>query len=378
MKKTEKKEIILLSDNSNLCVKGKDLLDGLNLIKHYQGGTNPILTSCLLESIESKQLKITSTNLEYTAIVKIPAEIYKPIKQIIKLNDLLNVAKIVKNNNVSIKFNDDSDCIIAGGKINYTIKNFYEGGFPEMIKETENEKTVKMPFTDFINAINSIMYAAPQKQIEPQQFNGILLKFEADKNIFVTTNSRSIAYNEIKADNKESFEILIYPEFFKSLKTIKSNNDIEINLINNDTVIFSIDNFELMTNIINEPFPPYQSIMNLDDTKSFKVNRKEFIESINAILPAAKESVYTITFKRNNNFIELVALSQHQESNLYIEIKPKDNSINDFIRLNGKMLLECLKSCKDTEIMASFQDSTHPLYIFSDNLKNCILPVIYK
>jgi len=207
------------------------------------------------------------------------------------------------------------------------------------------------------------------------QMNGMLLQFNGNSINSVSTDSFRLTKTVIKSERSvypEDIKILIPLKTVEYLKKITSS--VNLTFIKRDDKIshlkFIYDNIIFITNVINEKFPPYETVIPENNNIELKVNKNNFISAIrrSALFADDKTKQLKISFK--HKLLEIQAIDESRGTKAF-ETLPCDANHEPYeIGFNGKYLLDALSNLEDNEnsetiVRLTFGEPEKPVLMFN-------------
>jgi hypothetical protein len=217
------------------------------------------------------------------------------------------------------------------------------------------------------------------KQDGYKEFNGVL--FDIKDNVFnVAASNRMQLYWSILKGNEQNyfknFYGIVRTQAINALIKIigKYNGNIYINS-DNAYISFSFNNgkTKLITKLVDGEFPPYQEVLveNNQGINSIKFNKDNMVDTLKSILSGYKEDLTPLDLILDD---KLTLKTKESVSNIDYE-----NKTNLHIKINGKYLLDYLKTLQDIDnVIMYFTDNQHPLEFRAGNYIFVMVPMLIK
>ena len=349
-----------------ICLQ-ENLKEGLNLIQGIITKNNnlPILNNVLLET-DQGQLRISSTNLEIAIqswiVGKIESEgkITVPAKTIISYVSNLPKEKItlsVKNQTLFLK------C----GKYKAQIKGLPADDFP-IIPKLEEKPLVKLPNKIIKESLSKIIPISSSSEWKPE-IAGVLFKFQDRQLKLVATDVSRLAEKTISnvSDQDLNQEFILPQRSAYELMKILENSDDYFDLtISSSQILFSLNNTQLISKLIDGQYPDYQKIIPSNFAYQVIANREELIKAINlSSIFSTQINDISLIFKPNENNIEIFSTNTdlgQNESNVEAEIKSeKDENLK--ISFNFRFLLDGLNSLETEKVFIGLNNAESSVII---------------
>jgi DNA polymerase-3 subunit beta len=366
-----------------ICLQ-ENLKNGLNIVQSITGKnlTLPILNNILL-SIDQKQLKLSTTNLEMAITSHISCKIEKEGSITIPAKLLVNFINNLPNKKIEISVKNN----IANLKCdNYKsiIKGLDAKDFP-IIPKIKSEPILEVDSFEFKNALEQVINFVSISDIRPE-ISGILFDFSNEKRIkFVATDSfrlgeKMLNIKSIKTKKDDIKSIIIPYKTVQELIRIISNqenNTLKISIENNQ-ILFSLPETQIVSRLIEGNYPNYQQLISKQFDTTAIVKKEELIKAVK-IGSFFSSKINDIRFKVNCKKSLIEVFSQDIElgensSEIGGEIKGKDLEII----FNHKYLLDGLNNINAEKIIIGFNGEISPGIIKSEGMEDftyIIMPI---
>lgn len=262
---------------------------------------------------------------------------------------------------------------IVSGKI----KNKYSliaDFFPtlEEIEDAVSEATIDCE--EFIAGINSVFYAAASANDTKPTFAGVLLESSnGTLNIVALDGFRSAWY---KMPYNDTFKVIVPKITVKRLFDLGVSGNLSF-LWNTNSIIFKTEEYEIHSRIINGDYFEYSKIYS-NEGMAISIHKKTFLEALQrAVLCAAGIEHKAITFDIDGNQLRIETKQVVSE---YEEILTLKGAIESPLKIgvNGKFMIEALKTFESDVLTIIFTNAVSPIIIPDNNLTALVLPVRLK
>lgn len=348
-----------------ICLQ-ENLKNGLNVVQNITGKnlTLPILNNILL-SIDQKQLKLSTTNLEMAITSHISCKIDKEGSITIPAKLLVNFISNLPNKKIEISVKNN----IANLKCdNYKsiIKGLDAKDFP-IIPKIKSEPILEMDSFEFKNALEQVINFVSISDIRPE-ISGILFDFTNEKRVkFVATDSFRLGEKMLNIKNiktkKDDIKSIIIP--YKTVQELiriisnQENNTLKISIENNQ-ILFSLPETQITSRLIEGNYPNYQQLISKQFDTTAIIKKEELVKAVK-IGSFFSSKINDIRFKVNCKKSLIEVFSQDIElgensSEIEGEIKGKDLEII----FNHKYLLDGLNNINAEKIVIGFNGEISP------------------
>lgn len=241
--------------------------------------TLPILENFLLE-LSGNLLNITATDLEVYITVTLNVESKDEGKIVIPAKRLLETVRALTD--PVIKFNIDLDTfkvIMSTENGEYKLVGESSENYPSL-PEFSGEKELKISSESLKRMITRAEFAVSSDELRPAM-TGVLIQIRPEELCAVSTDGhRLVRYKNTAFKTKLKPTDLIIPA--KALKiAVKCLEESEGMMFFNESHIkLLLGKITLLTRLIDEKYPNYESVIPIDNNKRLKVNKNELLASV--------------------------------------------------------------------------------------------------
>ncbi|PIR93402.1 DNA polymerase III subunit beta [Candidatus Falkowbacteria bacterium CG10_big_fil_rev_8_21_14_0_10_43_10] len=374
----------------------ENLKKGLLNIVHVAGKNInlPILSNVLIEV--SNNIKFTSTDLEIGVVSSVRGKIEKEGKTTINAKLFTDYINLLPNKRVDVELINNEILIKCE---NYKTKINAENAddYP-IIPAIEKENYYSFEFEEFKKAVNEVIFAAAADETRIE-LSGVYFEFHQNELILAATDSyrlaeRKIKYKEKPEEQKDIIKKIIIPTktLQEAIRISSTSQDIEVSsdepnhkikiYITENQILFTYDEVELVSRVIEGQYPDYRQIIPSTDEKNrtlVSIGRQDLIRAIKASSLFSKANINDVHFdfpKAKNQAVISSVGSQKGESTveLPIEIIGMDNGVV----LNYKYLLDGLNSLNSDEVVLEIVNSNTPVSLKAKNRQDylyIIMPI---
>jgi len=280
---------------------------------------------------------------------------------------LLEIIKILKNDNVTIETKDDI-MHITQSRSKFKITLFGDAIFPSF-PNVDTSGVISIDSDVMMNAFREITPSIDTNNPK-YEFNGALLDIKNDSIDFVSTDMNRLSI--VSIPNKSDSELaIIIPK--RAILEIQKLFFEDIKIYCNDVyLIIEADNFLFFTKLINGKFPEYQRIIPSEINHSITISKLLMIESIKQISTVSSEVQIEIS---NNNMLFRSTGDANNEAVTDVQIEYSTDE-NITIVVNSKFILDFLSVVYDNEFTMGLNEENLPFVLQSGDLKTIIMPVV--
>jgi DNA polymerase-3 subunit beta len=270
----------------------------------------PILENFLFE-VKDGLLTIYATDLEISLKSSLNIVTEDNIKVVVPARLLNDIVKSLKETTIHFKFSTNKKINLITDTGKYVISYLDPDEFPDIPSVTD-DKNVKDINEVLINgvelrqAFEKSSFAMSKEEMRPAMM-GSLFEFTDDGLRFVTTDGHrlvNLQKKNIKANFNQQY---VVPERAVSvLLKILDEKDVKI-YMTKSYASFKLNDIELITRLIAQKYPDYNSVIPLENEFLLKVNTKDIHDSIRRMMLFSTSSTRRVKFSITKNALEISA-----------------------------------------------------------------------
>jgi len=310
--------------------------------------TLPIL-SCVLIEAKNNKLTTKTTDLEQTMLVEVEGKIIEEGSAAVPIGKFIEIVSALKETTVEVETKEQEMEINSdNGIYKITGKDFAE--YPDL-PQTKPLQTLSFSNEEFLSIIKSTTYAVSKDDLKPA-LCGVYLKIENQEATAVATDGhRLVKYKtKLKAKQETTTSIIVPAKFFNITKTkLEGEGEVKINISENHIDIQQKNSF-LLSRIIKETFPDFNSVIPEKNPIKVKIEGKQLTEAIKRVSIFSNKTTKQIQIHFSEN--ELTISTEDKESNSsgkeYIGCEHTGDQITT--RYNGQYLKEAIDHLSSSDI----------------------------
>ena len=244
--------------------------------------TLPIL-SCAEFSVEKNTLSIITTDLDQTIISSIQIEDEKNGKIAIPMVKLVDIITALQDEKIKISTTEENVVEINSQQGVYRITGKDGEDFPETTKPNKNE-TIILSGKEYLNIVDKTSFAASRDDLKPA-LTGVYIDANLNELTAVATDGHKLVKYQktITSLNKSQQSIIIPTKFLNITKNIfEEKDDVVIN-IDSDQILIEQGELSIISRIIKEKFPDFNSVIQTDNKTKATIKSKDFIDCVRRV-----------------------------------------------------------------------------------------------
>lgn len=313
--------------------------------------TLPILETILFES-EDGQLRLTATDLEISIIECMKADIDQDGAVAIPAHRLIETLRQLPDIPVSFEVDDKFNIKFRTDKGTYKLVGEDPDEFPE-VPNLNKEQPLETTKDIILNAINKTLFAVSDDDLRPAMM-GVLFDIGPDESKFVATDGhRLVRYikSDLTADAEMQF---IVPE--KALNLVqKALHDDDCDMtVTEGHVRFKSGNTIVITRLINEQYPNYDSVIPRDNDKSLIINKEQMLATVKRVAIFSSSTTRQIRIQLHKDKMTIRAEDIDMSSEAKETIACEYDNEEMEIGFNAKYLADVLSNVDDEDVHFEF------------------------
>jgi len=265
--------------------------------------TLPIL-NCVLIEVETEQTVLRTTDLEITIQVEIPSSYEKKGAAALPLKTLLEITNELPDVRLTVSVDENYKTTIETEVGKYDLMAKPPEEFPAT-PDQKHKKTIKIKGVVLKEIIESTLFAVSQDELKPA-LTGVLFKFAESSFTAVSTDGHRLVKHK-RSDfltEKTKEEIIIPKKFLSFLSTQLSEKDITLS-IGESFIIAQLGKDVIVTKIIDEKFPDYDSVIPKENNKTFLIDKKGLLGAIRRVAIFSNKSTHQValSLKTDESFV---------------------------------------------------------------------------
>ena len=365
----------------------QQLAHGLGIVSRAVSprSTLPVLANILVATDEGR-LRLSATNLELGTTCWIPAQISEEGAVTVPARTFTDLVSALPSDNVQLNLNTRTQTLnVRCGSNNTDIKGIDAQEFPP-IPVPDLHEGVSLNVTDFKEMIQQVVFASSTDEARPV-LQGVLMTIDESEVTLAATDGFRISVRKANLANpvNQNVSVIIPARALSELARIAGDGDETLTMnvpAGRGQVIFHLRDAELVSQLIDGNFPPYQAII----PRSSKTHT---VVSTAALLKACKQA--EIIAREGNNVIRLNVLAQGDEPGVVeISAQSEETGTSDIkvdanvdgpallIAFNVKFLREVLDVVKTPSVVLEANQNNTPATlrpIGDDNFVHVIMPM---
>jgi DNA polymerase-3 subunit beta len=365
----------------------QQLAHGLGIVSRAVSprSTLPVLANILVATDEGR-LRLSATNLELGITCWIPAQINEEGAVTVPARTFTDLVGALPSDNVQLNLNTRTQTLnVRCGTNNTDIKGIDAQEFPP-IPVPDLQEGVSLNVADFKEMIQQVVFASSTDEARPV-LQGVLMTINESEVTLAATDGFRISVRKTTLSNpvNQALSVIIPARALSELARVASDGEETLTMnvpAGRGQVIFHLKEAELVSQLIEGNFPPYQAIIPRSSKTHTVVSTAGFLKSCKQAEIIAREG---------NNVIRLNILPQGEEPGVVeISAQSEETGTSDIkvdanidgpsllIAFNVKFLREALDVVKTPSVVLETNQNNTPATlrpIGDDDFVHVIMPM---
>ena len=254
--------------------------------------TLPILGCVLIKARDEKTI-LKTTDLEISIQVEIPSSLEKSGQAAIPLKTLLEVTNELPEVRLTIEVDDKNKATISTDLGQYDLMAKSPEEFPKTPKQ-EAPTSIKIPGKTLKHIINATSFAISRDELKPA-LTGVLLQIKEDKTVAVSTDGHRLV-KQTRNDfgvNGAAVDIIVPKKFLNYLSSHLKDGEVEL-LLAEDHLAAKVGSDVVITRIIDESFPNYETVIPKENNKRLVVEKNSLLGAIKRVSIFSNKSTHQV------------------------------------------------------------------------------------
>lgn len=315
----------------------------------------PIL-DCFLFQVNAKELKVSSSDLETTMTSKIDIQSEDTGEIAIPSALLLEILKTFPELPLTFSVGEKKSIELSCDYGKYKLTGHDGADFPRPT-QIESPSAFEMEEVLLLKGINKTLFAVGADELRPAMC-GVFINIDQNGITFVSTDSHKLSKYRQGATKTDKITSYIIPKKpLGLLKNLLSAGKVNVQY-NNTNVCFSFADVRIISRLIDQKYPNYDSVIPKDNPNILKVSRINFLNSIKrvSVFSSKMTSQICLSLKTHSLVIKAEDLDYSNEAteNVACEYTGADLIIG----FNAKFLMEVLSGLESDEIIFELNTPT--------------------
>lgn len=334
-------------------ISSSDLVKALSAVSGAvpNKATLPILETILFECEDGK-IRLTATDLEISIIEYMNADIEDEGSVAIPARRLIETLRQLPNIPVSFDVDEKFNVKFRTDKGTYKLVGEDPDEFPE-VPNLDEGQTLETTKEVILKAINKTLFAVSNDDLRPAMM-GVYFDIGPNESKFVATDGhRLVRYikQDLTSDKEISF---IVPEKALNLVQKALHHEECVLTITDDHARFKSGNTIVITRLINEQYPNYESVIPRDNDKKLAINKEQILATVKRVSIFSSSTTRQIRLQMHPDKLTIRAEDIDMSSEAKETISCEYSADEMEIGFNAKYLADVLGNVDGDEVFFEF------------------------
>jgi DNA polymerase-3 subunit beta len=314
----------------------------------------PVLLNIYIETTENSSIKLVATDLDFTVITEVDAQIEEQGKITLPSKTLNEIVSKLGNKLIEFESEDETKVKIKCQNSKFEILGISANEFPQdsLKIELNEDNGFEIEMKPFVKAVRQAGFAAAGYEVS-NLLSGIVCTFSDELLEIASTDGNRLARVREKISNKEQQTTqLIIPsrtlnEFIKMSAFLEDEN---IKIFTEKTrIIIKTEKTMTVSRLLEGQFPKYNQLIPSESPKKAVVNVAQMSSALERAAIMVNEKTYIVKLEFSNNSLTMSADTPEagkSEEKIDIDYTSEDLTI----AFNYKYVLEALKNIEAEEV----------------------------
>ncbi len=324
----------------------KRLQESLNNAEYFIGKNLdlPVL-SCIILETKNNFLQISATNINTAFKDEIPVNVQEEGRVAILGDVLAKSISSIKDEEVELIL-EDNILKIKSERHNLELNTIDSSDFPSILdidSIEEEPKIVSLKAKDFLNGLNSTIYASSKSNIKPE-LASIFFSVKGEEVIFAATDGFRLAEKKIKKENSDlEFSMLIPNEsagVLTKILSVWSEKDVDLYFYGKQFFV-KTESSIIFSRLTEGNFVDYQKLIPTESETSVIILKQDFLE-VSKLVNIFADDFYQIRILIKNGGLSLETKNKFGKNISLIDAAISGDDID--VSFNYKNILEAFNS----------------------------------
>ena len=314
--------------------------------------TLPILGCVLIESSEEKT-SLRATDLEITIQSEIPVSLEQAGATALPLKTLLDITNELPETRVTLYVDDKDRATIITDTGKYDLMAKPADEFPA-VPDTSGSQAVNVSGEMLKNIIDATSFAVSRDELKPA-LTGVLFRFGSNGITAVSTDGhRLVKYTRKDFDTNGFNGDMIVPRKFLSFMSAQVSGGNVALLIGENHLTAKMKNDMVLTRIIDERFPDYETVIPKENDKILKADKDALLGAIRRVSIFSNKSTHQVALNLDATSCRITTEDPEKSSKAHEQIAAEFDGENLTIGYNAEYLKDVVSHVAGDKIVVEF------------------------
>ena len=332
-------------------VKKEDLYNGIKIVERATSvkALQPVLMNILIETLDTGKIKLVATDLDYTVIAEVDAQVEEMGKITLPSKTLNEIVSKLGDKLITFDMTEGSTSVnITCEKSKFDIIGISASEFPQEFSNVnvDDKEGFEIQIRPFVKAVKQAGFAAASYETS-NLLSGIVCDISSSIMEIASTDGNRLARVRENIENKDNHsKQLIIPskalnEFIK-MSGFLDDESVKI-YTEGSKIIIKSEKTTTISRLLEGQYPKYNQLIPQESPKTAIAKVSQFVSALERVSIMVNEKTSIVKLEFSNNNLKLNADtpdSGKSEENIDIDYAGEDLTI----AFNYKYVLEALKN----------------------------------
>lgn len=313
--------------------------------------TLPILETILFKS-EDGQIRLTATDLEISIIEYMDADIEEDGAVAIPARRLIETLRQLPDIPVAFEVDEKFNIKFRTDKGTYKLVGDDPDEFPE-VPNLDEGTTLSTTKDIMLKAIDKTLFAVSNDDLRPAMM-GVYFDIGPDESKFVATDGhRLVKYIKTDLTLDEGINFIVPEKALSLVQKALHSEECDMT-VTEDHARFKSGNTIVITRLINEQYPNYESVIPRDNDKNLVISKEQMLATVKRVAIFSSSTTRQIRLQMNPDKLTIRAedIDMSSEAKETIACDYSDEEME--IGFNAKYLADVLGNVDGDEVFFEF------------------------
>ena len=283
--------------------------------------TLPIL-GCVLIDASDKKTIFKTTDLEISIQTEIPSSLEMAGRTALPLKTLLDITNELPDVRLTIAVDEKNKAVITTDVGEYDLMAKPAEEFPKT-PEQKDPITMTIPGSTLKDVINKTSFAVSRDELKPA-LTGVLIQVSDSGTVAVSTDGhRLVKYS--RSDFKSTGfnrDVIVPKKFLNYLSSHLGDDEVSL-MLAEDHLAAKVGNDVVVTRIVDEKFPNYESVIPSENNKRLVVEKEVLLGAVRRVSIFSNKSTHQVALSLSKDDCKITTEDPEKSSKAQEKIMAK-------------------------------------------------------
>ena len=314
--------------------------------------TLPIL-GCVLIQANEETTSLRATDLELTIQAELPVSLEQAGAAALPLKTLLDITNELPETRVTLSVDNKDRVTITTDTGEYDLMAKPADEFPA-VPDTVESQTVVVSGDMLKSIIGATSFAVSKDELKPA-LTGVLFRFSEIGIVAVSTDGHRLVKYARKDFNTDGFsgDMIVPRKFLSFMLTQVTDDDVKL-LIGKNHLTAKMKNDLVITRIIDERFPDYESVIPKENDKKMTIDKDVFLGAIRRVSIFSNKSTHQVALHLETASCKITTEDPEKSSKAQEQIPAEFEGNNLTIGYNADYLKDVVMHVPGEKLLVEF------------------------